>query len=134
MKNLILFILLLTSVTLGATLHENSEKLAKLRIQLVSTEEQLAAANADTTTDEERRAYGPGCVSWLTEQAKKEGSTDAKPYLGRSWKKHGQLVFEIFGNPDAKPPLFMESLCVYDVQSGMMFRHTGAQRDMWMFY
>lgn len=96
---------------------------------------QLDQKHTETrTTDVERENFGKGCVDWLNEDFKPESKAGSKLYLGRSWRKHGQMVFEIFSEPDLKPEERVDALCTYDLQSGMMFQFRGASRDMWMFY
>ena len=97
-------------------------------------------AVSDKTTDEERRVWGSDCLDWRNDETKTRG---VKLALGRSWKKHGQLVFEIVPTSDEKWELVVEkvpeselpySLCVSDKQSGMLYLVTGNERDRWMFY
>ncbi|MBL4928005.1 hypothetical protein [Fuscibacter oryzae] len=98
------------------------------------------AAISSKTTDREREVFGAACVDWLNEKTKEREVSLA---VGRSWKKHGQLVFEIIpasGQDWAKvvEKLPAEELpaviCTYDRQSGVMFAATGSERDRWMFY
>lgn len=98
------------------------------------------AAISDKTTDRERETYGTACVDWLNEKSTDDDITLA---LGRSWKKHGQLVFEVIPAtdkdwetarkkfPDDKS---LSLLCTYDKQSGMMYPIVGDERERWMFY
>lgn len=95
---------------------------------------------SDKTTDYERQTYGAGCVDWINKDAVKREVTFA---LGRSWKKHGQFVFEIIAapsqdwevireklHPDEKPSF----LCTLDKQSGVMYAVIGDERERWMFF
>jgi hypothetical protein len=98
------------------------------------------AAISDKTTDREREIYGAACVDWLSEKVTEDDITLA---LGRSWKKHGQLVFEVIPatdeaweaarklTPDGESPTV---ICTYDKQSGMMYPVLGDERERWMFY
>ena len=98
------------------------------------------AAISNKTTDWERDVYGAACVNWLNEKATETEITLA---LGRSWKKHGQLVFEVVPATDkdwetARKKIPDETsrslLCIYDTQSGMMYPAVGTERERWMFY
>lgn len=108
--------------------------------QMLVYKQRLELAVSDRTTNLDRDTYGKGCVDWLNEQDKERGITLT---LGRSWKKHGQYVFEII--PDSKedwkevlekvPETELPAmLCTYDGQSGIMVAITGDERDQWMFY
>lgn len=108
--------------------------------QMLVYKQRLDLAVSNKTTDFERDNYGQGCVDWINEEQKER---EIPMVLGRSWKKHGQLVFEIMPNhdqdwkvvrekiPEAELPVL---LCTYDVQSGIMVAVIGDERDQWMFY
>lgn len=100
---------------------------------------QLDQQHSETrTTDSERAQFGQACVDWISDQSKEAKTTgeakDPKLWLGRSWRKHGQMVFEVFSDPDTETSELVEILCTYDKQSGTMFAYERASRDMWMFY
>lgn len=126
MKNVILLLLLLSTGYYAVKLQETREKLAE--------------ANSTKTTDYEREEYGASCVDWLNKQM---GEPAFKLALARSWKKNGQMVFEVIPASEEDWKIAREKfpgdetlsiLCTYDKQSGMMFPVTGPERDRWMFY
>ncbi|WP_137111948.1 hypothetical protein [Rhodobacter sp. SY28-1] len=100
------------------------------------------AAISDKTTDQEREVYGSSCLDWLTEKVKTGKYEGLELALARSWKKHGQLVFEIVPTEETSEELKAEMkrqewdgvLCTYDKQSGTMVTYNGEERDRWMFY
>lgn len=96
-------------------------------------EMKIRALESTKTTDWEREAYGEACVEWLQKKAKDEGR-EGEFILGRSWKKHGQLVFEVVGPDDEIRSEHGYALCTYDIQSHMMYAHYGKNRETWMFY
>lgn len=98
------------------------------------------AAISDKTTDQDRDIYGAACVDWLNETTTENDLTLA---LGRSWKKHGQLVFEVVPATEKDWETVREKkpfgdtpslLCTYDKQSGMMYSVVGPEQERWMFY
>lgn len=108
--------------------------------ELYRCHKRYEAAVSDKTTNHERDRYGAACVDWLNDKTKEREVTLA---LGRSWKKHGQMVFEVMPASekdwetarkkmsDTELPAI---LCTYDRQSGMMVAVVGDERDSWMFY
>lgn len=108
--------------------------------QLYVSNQRYQAAISNKTTDREREVYGAACVDWLKE---KVTDSDVTLALGRSWKKHGQLVFEVIPStdkaweaarkhiPEGESPAV---LCTYDTQSGLMYPILGDERERWMFY
>lgn len=97
-------------------------------------------ATANQTSDREREEFGWQCTSWLNEETKER---EIELVLGRSWKKHGQLVFEIMPDHDidrekvrekVSPSELPAILCTYDKQSGLMHAITGKEREKWTFY
>ncbi|NVO55093.1 hypothetical protein HW561_04720 [Rhodobacteraceae bacterium B1Z28] len=97
-------------------------------------EMKIRSLEATNTTLGERDAYGEACVRWLRETAKEEDEREGEFYLGRSWRKHGQLVFEVIGPRDDISAKRGDALCTYDKQSGMMYSYYGASKETWMFY
>ncbi|MBL4917448.1 hypothetical protein [Szabonella alba] len=108
--------------------------------QLYVTNHRYQATVSDKVTDRERDVYGTACVDWLNGKATERGFTLA---LGRSWKKHGQLIFEIIPASDKDWTIARDRmpnddspsmLCTYDKQSRMMYPVVGEERERWMFY
>lgn len=104
------------------------------------TSDQLRIATSNQTTDREREAYGAACVDWRNEETKER---KIKLALGRSWKKHGQMVFEIIPAHEEDWKVVTEkvpqdelpaALCTFDRQSGTMYVAFGSNRERWMFY
>ncbi|MGA0539046.1 hypothetical protein [Neotabrizicola sp. VNH66] len=93
-----------------------------------------AQVTSNMTTNQERASYGARCVEWIEEWIAEKSDEDAGLFLGRSWRKHGQLVFEVYSDPKLKPETSVELLCVADAQSGMMFSYSGEDRSRWMFF
>lgn len=102
--------------------------------------EAYRAAVSTETTSQERETFGAGCVDWINEKADEREVIFS---LGRSWKKHGQMVFEMIVAPDQEWEVVREKLhpdelpsflCTLDRQSGVMFVVTGEERERWMFY
>lgn len=98
------------------------------------------AAVSNKTTDRERDSYGIACLEFLNKKAKERGYFFD---LGRSWKKHGQMVFEIMPATDKDWTTARETLpngaspvilCTYDKQSGLMVPIVGEEQERWMFY
>ncbi|MCE8523355.1 hypothetical protein KBY30_20390 [Ruegeria pomeroyi] len=120
MKKLVFALLLVTNV---ATAYELW--VSKLKIQTLTS---------NRTTDKEREVFGEACVSWLSEKGREEDNREGEFYLGRSWKKHGQLVFEVIGPKDAFRDQKGEAICTYDKQSGIMYAYYGPAQERWLFY
>lgn len=91
-------------------------------------------ASSLVTTDIERETYGQECVDWMLENAKKAGHENAALKLARSWRKHGQMVFEVVADWDQDEFKVEDSLCVIDLQSGMFFTYGGISKKPWLFY
>jgi hypothetical protein len=92
------------------------------------------------TTNQEREIYGSECVDWRNEQTKDRG---IKLILARSWKKYGQMVFEVVPAHDQDWTTVTKKvpsselpavLCTSDAQSGVMYVVSGDERKKWMFY
>lgn len=120
MSRALITVLIFTNLATGYSYYENREAYLN--------------AVSDKTTISERETYGTRCVEWFTETIKVKDDKDAGFFLGRSWRKHGQLVFEVFSDTNLRPEISIERLCTYDKQSGMMFAISDADRDRWMFY
>ena len=108
--------------------------------ELYRYNQRYEAAISNQTTSREREIGGEACVKWLSE---KVVDTKINLAVGRSWKKHGQLVFEVMPASDEDWKLARETmtddefpsvLCTYDKQSGVMYAVQGAERERWMFY
>ncbi len=120
MKNLLILILLCTSLGAAAALYEAKAK--------------IAGYEANKTTDQERALYGEECVIWFTERAEKAGYEKPAYKLARSWRKHGQMVFEIVADWNQSDFISEEALCVVDQQSNVLRSYNGASREPWLFY
>lgn len=120
MTNYPVMALVITNVATGAMLYDTKTK--------------LDALTATKTSNGERDVYGAACVDWLKEEGEKVGERDGEFYLGRSWKKHGQLVFEVIVPKDEEGKKRGDAVCTYDVQSGMLYAYYGPAREEWMFY
>ncbi|MDO8985567.1 hypothetical protein [Cypionkella sp.] len=129
MKDFILFASILTAGILGFIVKQNADDLTSLKASLSSAETQLAAASADKVTAGERTAYGSICVDWIKDVEEKKG-TKGEYSLGRSWKKHGQFVFEVMTPAEGGNMV----VCTYDEQSGVVVRPADSERSIWMFY
>jgi len=127
MKNCAALIFLISTAALGALYLDGQQKLDV-------AEAKLAALEATKTTDAERARYGQACLDWHKQEGEKDGKRDGEFFLGRSWKKHGQLVFEVVMPKDEIGKRTGDAICTYDVQSGMMYSYTGGSREIWMFY
>lgn len=95
---------------------------------------QINQVNSVRTTDVERETYGAECVKWITDSYQSAGEDNAAFVLARSWRKHGQMVFEIHPDWDQDEFRGEDVLCVVDKQSGFQFRYTGISREPWLFY
>ena len=75
-------------------------------------------------------------VSTQTTNREREDSGQEKAAykLARSWRKHGQMVFEVVADWNQTEFKSDDALCVVDMQSGMNFSYSGAARDPWLFY
>ena len=124
MKDIVILALLATNGFTGYAFY-NSHK---------EQSEEIAELTSTRTTDSERELYGNACVKWLSDEGAKEGTRAGEFYLGRSWRKHGQLVFEVISPTDEIGKQKGDALCLYDMQSGMMYSYTGSARDAWLFY
>lgn len=129
MKDHILFALLISTLALAFMLKKNTEEIDQLKSRLIMSELQLAKATENKATLDERNTFGPSCVNWIKELEEAKG-TKGDFSLGRSWKKHGQLVFEVMTPKDADNM----TLCLYDEQSGIMVLPPESERRVWMFY
>jgi hypothetical protein len=119
MKNLTIAFLILVNI---ATAYGLWEKELKIR-----------ALESNKTTNREREVYGEACVKLLRGIGEEQGR-EGEFFLGRSWKKHGQLVFEVVGPRDETFEKNGIPLCVYDTQSNLMYQHYGDGRKPWLFY
>ncbi|PJF10792.1 hypothetical protein [Pseudorhodobacter sp. MZDSW-24AT] len=124
MKDALIIILLATNAVTGFAFYELEKK----------TSEEILTLKSTSTTSAERDIYGNSCVKWLAEEGAKEGTRTGEFYLGRSWRKHGQLVFEVISPQDDIGKARGDALCTYDIQSGMMYSYTGSSRSTWLFY
>lgn len=120
MKNFLFALLIITN---AATAYELW--VSKQRIHILTSQK---------TTEREREVYGEACLDWLQEEGKETHKREGDFYLGRSWKKHGQLVFEVIGPNDEFRKKNGDPICTYDKQSGMMYSHFGSAKERWMFY
>lgn len=126
MKNILILILVLSNAaTAYLFFTDNLMKNSIIKSLNVKIEE----LTANTTTESERENYGKACVDWLKENKSEDGFQ-----LGRSWKKHGQLVFEVLPPQEENGKNGETLICTVDVQSGVMFAYEGQARDEWMFY
>ncbi|WP_146170682.1 hypothetical protein [Cereibacter changlensis] len=124
MKDVVIVILVLVLGYAGLLVLEKNEQI----------EQMIAIRDETRTTMAERTSFGEGCVSWLKEEGEKEGKREGEFYLGRSWRKHGQMVFEVVVPKDEFGLKSGSALCTYDEQSGMMYSYWGENRNIWMFY
>lgn len=124
MKEVFIALLVLALGYAGSLVLEKNEQIERM----------VAAANETKTTVAERTSFGEACVRWLKEEGEAEGKREGEFYLGRSWKKHGQMVFEVVVPRDEIGLKSGSALCTYDEQSGMMYSYWGANQNTWMFY
>jgi hypothetical protein len=102
--------------------------------ELYHSHQRYQAAVSTQTTNRERETYGQSCIDWFTEMAEDSGQEKAAYKLARSWRKHGQMVFEVVADWNQTEFKSDDALCVVDMQSGMNFSYSGAARDPWLFY
>ncbi|WP_444460234.1 hypothetical protein [Rhodobacter capsulatus] len=134
MRNCLIVFLVLTNAATGYALFQGIDEYERVRTQFVEARQKIAEIESTKTTDFERENYGQECVKWLREEGTKDGKRDGEFYLGRSWKKYGQMVFEVIVPKDQIGRKTGNFLCTFDAQSGMMYSLEGPAQERWMFY